>query len=138
MARSFNRIELIGNLTHDPDSRVTPKGTPVCSFGLATNREWKGEDGAKKEEAAFHRIVAWKMLAEQCGKFLRKGSRAFVAGRLSYRAYEKDGTTVVVAEIVIDEMILLDAKPPEKAQTRGTPPEPQPVSADELTQEDPS
>lgn len=114
MARSYNRIELIGHLTHDPDLRLTPKGTAVCSFRVATNRVWTTESGEKQEESAFHRIVAWKTLAEQCGKFLHKGSRVFVAGRLAYRSYAKDDVQVLVAEIIIDEMILLDAKPTER------------------------
>src|SRR5579859_4688390 len=110
MARSYNRIELIGNLTHDPELRTTPKGTSVCGFSLATDRAWKDEQGEKHEESAFHRIVAWKGLAEQCAKLLRKGRKVFVAGRLNYRSYEKDGTQVPVAEIIIDDMIVLDDK----------------------------
>ena len=110
MARSYNRIELIGNLTHDPELRQTPKGTPVCGFTLATDRSWKDEQGEKHEESAFHRIVAWKGLAEQCAKLLRKGRKVFVAGRLNYRSYERDGTQVPVAEIIIDDMIVLDDK----------------------------
>jgi single-strand DNA-binding protein len=112
MARSWNHIELIGNLTHDPELRQTAKGTPVCSFGLATNRSWTAETGEKREETAFHRVVAWKTLAEQCGKLLRKGRRVFVAGRLSYRSFEKGGTTIPVAEIIVNDMLLLDDKRP--------------------------
>jgi single-strand DNA-binding protein len=115
MARSWNHVELIGNLTHDPELRQTAKGTAVCAFGLATNRSWTAETGEKQEETAFHRIVAWKSLAEQCGKLLRKGRRVFVAGRLAYRSYEKDGTTIPVAEIILSDMLLLDDKRPAPA-----------------------
>lgn len=120
MARSYNRIELIGNLTHNPELRSTSKGTPVCAFGLATNRSWSGDNGERQDESAFHRIVAWKTLAEQCAHLLRKGRRVFVAGRLSYRTYEQDGVQIPQAEIVLDEMILLDDKRPLSTQD-GTP-----------------
>lgn len=126
MARSYNRIELIGNLTHDPELRMTPKGTSVCSFRLATDRTWKDENGDRQEESAYHRIIAWKTLAEQCAKFLRKGRKVFVVGRLAYRTYKNkvDGTEYPVAEIVIDEMLLLDDKRP----TAGVAPErPEPL-----------
>ncbi len=114
MARSYNRIELIGNLTHNPELRKTPKGTFVCSFRLATDRTWRDEQGERQEESAFHRIVAWKTLAEQCAKYLRKGRKVFVAGRLAYRTYKNkiDGTEYPLAEIVIEDMLLLDDKRP--------------------------
>lgn len=111
MARSYNRIELIGNLTHDPELRATPKGTRVCGFRLATDRSWLGENGQRHEETAYHRIVAWNTLAEQCAKLLRKGRKVFVAGRLSYRTRRReDGTEMQLAEVVISEMLLLDEK----------------------------
>jgi len=117
MARSYNRIELIGHVTHDPESRMTASGAPVCAFGLATNRSWTAESGERKEETAFHRIVAWQTLAEQCARLLRRGRRVFIAGRLSYRAYKReDGTEYPVAEIVIDEMLLLDDKRPDTSE----------------------
>jgi single-strand DNA-binding protein len=123
MARSYNRIELIGNLTHDPELRHTPnKGTAVCWFQLATDRTWKDETGEKKEEASYHRIVAWKTLAEQCAKYLRKGRKVFVAGRLAYRTYNDkvDGTEHQVAEIIIEDMLLLDDKRPATDTTPST------------------
>lgn len=119
MARSYNRIELIGNLTHDPELRMTPKGTAVCSFRLATDRSWKDDNGDRHEEPSYHRIVAWKNLAEQCATYLRKGRRVFVTGRLAYRTYKNkvDGTEYPLAEIIIDDMLLLDAKRPDHAKT---------------------
>ena len=73
MARSLNRVQLIGNLTRDPELRYTPSGTAVCSFGLATNRSWTTDTGEKHEESEFHNIVAWNKLAELCSQFLVKG-----------------------------------------------------------------
>lgn len=112
MARSYNRIELIGNLTRDPELRYTPRGTAVCGFGLATNRSWTNEAGEREEETAYHRIVAWEKLAELCAQLLVKGRRVFVEGRLAYRSYtNQDGIEQTVPEIVIHDMLLLDAKP---------------------------
>ncbi|MBI2032268.1 MAG: single-stranded DNA-binding protein [Candidatus Levybacteria bacterium] len=111
MARSLNRAQLIGNLTRDPELRYTPNGTAVCSFGLATNRSWTTDTGEKKDEAEFHRIVAWNKLAELCSQFLTKGSKVFVEGRLATRTWNaQDGSPRNATEIIISDMLLLDSK----------------------------
>lgn len=111
MARSLNRVQLIGNLTRDPELRYTPNGNAVCTFSLATNRSWTTDSGEKKEEADFHRIVAWNKLAELCSQFLTKGRKVYVEGRLSTRNWQaQDGTQKSTTEVVIDDMILLDNK----------------------------
>ncbi|MBI4096515.1 MAG: single-stranded DNA-binding protein [Candidatus Levybacteria bacterium] len=110
MARSLNRVQLIGNLTRDPELRYTPNGTAVCSFGLATNRSWKTDSGEKHDEAEFHNIVAWNKLAELCSQFLVKGRKVFVEGRLATRTWTgQDGAQRNRTEIVISDMILLDS-----------------------------
>ncbi|MBI2594489.1 single-stranded DNA-binding protein [Candidatus Curtissbacteria bacterium] len=110
MARSLNRVQLIGNLTRDPELRYTPNGTAVCSFGIATNRSWTTETGEKRDEAEFHRIVSWNKLAELCSQFLTKGKKVFVEGRLSTRNWNaQDGTQKTTTEIIISDMILLDS-----------------------------
>jgi single-strand DNA-binding protein len=111
MARSLNVIHLIGNLTREPELRYTSSGRAVCGFGLATNRTWKTEAGELQEESSFHRVVAWEKLAEQCAHLLVQGRKVYVQGRLAYRAYQKDDEEREVAEVVIDDMVLLDAKP---------------------------
>lgn len=109
MAKSLNRVQLIGNLTRDPELRYTPQGTAVCSFGIATNRSWTTDAGEKKEDAEFHRIVAWNKLAELCSQFLVKGRKVFVEGRLSTRSWNaQDGSQRQATEIIISDMILLD------------------------------
>lgn len=109
MARSLNRAQLIGNLTRDPELRYTPSGTAVCSFSIATNRAWTTDTGEKREEADFHRIVAWNKLAEICSQFLTKGRKVYVEGRLSTRNWTgQDGAQRSTTEVVIDDMILLD------------------------------
>lgn len=110
MARSLNRVQLIGNLTRDPELRYTPTGAAVVSFGIATNRTWKTDTGEKHEESEFHNIVAWNKLAELCSQFLVKGRKVYVEGRLSTRSWQaQDGTQKSRTEVVIDDMILLDS-----------------------------
>lgn len=109
-SRSWNRIELIGNLTRDPELRYTPNGAAVATFGLATNRTYVSE-GERKEEVDFHRIVAWNKLAELCSQLLKKGTKVFVSGRLQYREWEtQDGQKKRDAEIVLEDMIVLSPK----------------------------
>lgn len=131
MARSLNRVQLIGNLTRDPELRYTPNGAAVCSFSIATNRSWTTDTGEKREEVDFHRIVAWNKLAELCSQFLVKGRKTYVEGRLSTRNWTgQDGSQKTTTEVVIDDMILLDSKgtggsaaraeSKEKEETNGT------------------
>jgi len=115
--RSLNRVQLIGNLTRDPELRYTPQGTAVCTFGLATNRFWTTESGEKKEETEFHRIVSWNKLAELCSQLLVKGRKIYVEGRLSTRTWTgQDGAQRTTTEVVIDDMILLDSRRPETVE----------------------
>jgi len=125
MARSVNKVILIGNLTRDPEQRTTPSGSNVCTFTLATNRSWKTDAGEKKEETDFHRIVAWDKLAELCGKFLVKGRKVYVEGRLQNRSWTgQDGQQKTSVEVVIDDMVLLDSNKSEHATSSATPTDP--------------
>ena len=109
-SRSWNKVELIGNLTRDPELRFTPNGAAVCTFGLATNRTYVVE-GEKREEVDFHRLVAWNKLAELCNQLLKKGAKVFVSGRLQTRSWEgQDGVQRQTTEIVIEDMIVLSPK----------------------------
>lgn len=102
---------LIGNVTRDPELRYTPQGNAVCTFGLATNRSWKTESGEVREEAEFHRLVAWNKLAELCSQLCTKGRKIYVEGRLQTRTFTgSDNAQHTITEIVIDDMILLDSK----------------------------
>lgn len=110
-SRCLNRVLLIGNLTRDPELRYTPGGMAVVSFGLATNRVWVTKQGEKKEDAQFHRIVAWNKLAELCSQLLSKGRRIYVEGRIQYREIvDAANIRKQVSEIIIDDMIILDNK----------------------------
>jgi single-strand DNA-binding protein len=111
-SRSLNKVQLIGNLTRDPELRYTPNGTAVCSFGLATNRSWaSGDEGERKEETEFHRIVAWNKLAELCSQLLTKGRKVYIEGRLQTRSWEgPEGEKRQATEIVAEDMMLLDSR----------------------------
>lgn len=116
--RSLNKVQLIGNLTRDPELRYTPNGTAVASFTVATNREWIVESGEKREEAEFTRIVAWNKLAELCSQLLAKGRKVFVEGRLQTRSWtSQDGTQRTSTEVVISDMIVLDSRRPAESTT---------------------
>lgn len=106
-SRSINKITLLGNLTRDPELKYTPNGTAVCTFGLATNRTWTTQDGKTRDEAQYHRIVAWQKLAELCNKLLSKGRKAYLEGRITYREYvDKNGQQRNITEIVLDDFIV--------------------------------
>lgn len=118
MSRNLNKALLIGNLTRDPELRMTPQGTSVCTFGVATNRSWVTDKGEKKDEVEFHRIVAWNKLAELCNQLLAKGRKVYLEGRISTRSWkDKEDNEHQVTEIVIDDMIVLDSKGVEKDVT---------------------
>lgn len=111
MARSLNKVTLIGNLTRDPELRYTPQGTAVCSFGVATNRQWTTDTGEKKEDVEFHNVVAWNKLAEICAQILSKGRKVYVEGRLSTNSWTGDDDVKRSrTEVVINEMIALDSR----------------------------
>lgn len=115
-SRSLNKVQLIGNLTRDPELRYTPSGAAVCTIGLATNRYWTTEAGEKKEEVEFHRVVAWNKLAEICSQLLAKGRKIYVEGRLRTASWQAaDGTQKSTTEVVIEDMILLDSRMQQQA-----------------------
>ncbi len=126
--RSLNQVMLLGNLTRDPDLRYTPNGTPVITFSMATNRRWKTQTGELKDEAQFHRIVAWNKLAELLGQLLQKGTRVLVEGRLQYRKWtDQSGAERQTTEIVASDVIVLDRA--KAAPTAGVDVEPEAVEA---------
>ncbi len=120
-ARSLNKVLLIGNLTRDPELRYTPQGTPVCSFGLATNREWADQSGQRQEDVEFHNLVAWNKLAEICSQLLYKGRKIYVEGRMSTRTWTgQDSVERRTTEVVIEEMIAFGPGKPGQGEEFGT------------------
>ena len=115
-ARSLNKVQLIGNLTRDPEVTTTSNNSKVCRFTVATNRSWTTEGGEKKEETEFSRIIAWQKLAELCENLLIKGSKVYIEGRLKTSKFTgQDGVERVSTEIVADDMILLGGGKQEAA-----------------------
>lgn len=109
--RSLNKVQLIGNLTRDPELRYTPNGTAVATFTVATNREWTVESGERREETEFTRVVSWNKLAELCSQLLSKGRKVYVEGRLQTRSWTgQDGNQRTTTEVVISDMIVLDSR----------------------------
>lgn len=85
---NFNKVYLIGNLTRDPELRVTPKGTAICQFGMAVNRQFKDESGALRDDTTFVDIEAWGKQGETISKYCTKGRPLFVEGRLKFDQWE--------------------------------------------------
>ena len=105
----MNKVILIGNLTKDPEVRTTNNGTYVTTFSIAVNRKYKAQDGSQITD--FFDIVAWRQLAELCGKYLEKGRKVGIVGELQTRSYEsKDGTKRYLTEIVASEVEFLTPK----------------------------
>ncbi|MDB5160693.1 MAG: putative Single-stranded DNA-binding protein 1 [Candidatus Saccharibacteria bacterium] len=107
MARSFNQVTLMGNLTRDPELRTTPNGQSVCSFSLALNRSYKGADGNWTEATDFIDVVAWAALGERVAQYLTKGRPALVSGRLQSRSWEQDGQKRSKVEVVAQDVTFL-------------------------------
>src|SRR5262245_12477902 len=112
MAKSLNKVQLIGNLGKDPELRYTTSGVAVATFTLATNESWRDQDGNTQERTEWHNIVAWRKLAEICGEWLKKGKKIYIEGRIQTRSYDdkNTGAKVYRTEIVADNMIMLDSK----------------------------
>ena len=98
----LNKAMIFGNLTRDPELRALPSGGQVCSFAIATNRVYKKADGSKAEEVEFHNVVVFGRQAETSAQYLKKGSSAYVEGRLKTRSWEKDGQKQYKTELIAD------------------------------------
>jgi len=105
----MNKVYLIGNLTRDPEMRSTSTGVPVCNFSIAVNRRFRNAQTGQ-QETDFFNIVAWRQLAELCGRYLAKGRKVAVVGSIQTRTYEaQDGSKRSAFDIVADEVEFLSA-----------------------------
>lgn len=113
MSRSLNKITLIGNLGADPEIRTTSGGAKVAQFSVATSRQWNSASGEKQEKTEWHKCVAWNSgkgtgLADIIERYVKKGDKIYVEGRVEYRQYEdKDKVTKYITEINVREILLL-------------------------------
>ncbi len=107
MARSVNKVILIGNLGKDAETKFTPGGRSRTTFTLATSRSWKdAQTGEMREQTDWHNVVMWGQ--ERVGDYLKKGKQVFVEGRLTSRSYEtNEGKTAYITEVVCDNLMLL-------------------------------
>ena len=105
---SLNKVQLIGNLTADPEVRQTPNGQYVANFSMATNRVWKDTAGMKQEQVEFHNIVVWGKLAEIVEQYVKKGKKIYIEWRLQTRTWEDQaGVKKYKTEIIAENVILL-------------------------------
>lgn len=113
MARGINKVILIGNLGNDPDLRYMTNGNAVCNITLATSDLWKDKSGQHRQRTEWHRVALFGELAEIAGKYLHKGSKVYIEGRLQTREWEKDGIKRYTTEVIVDmggTMQMLDGR----------------------------
>ncbi|SEN44178.1 single-stranded DNA-binding protein [Nitrosomonas marina] len=108
---SVNKVILIGRLGKDPNINYMYDGTAVANVSLATSEKWKDRNGEKQEKTEWHRLTAYRKLAEIIGEYLKKGSQAYFEGRLETRKWtDKDGIDRYTTEIIVDKMKMLDTR----------------------------
>ncbi len=111
MSRSLNKVILIGNLGADPEVRSTAGGTRVATLSVATSRSWSNQSGERQEKTEWHRAVLWRQLADIAERYLKKGDKVYLEGRIEYRTWEdRDGNTRYTTEISVQNMIMLSPR----------------------------
>lgn len=110
MARSFNQVILMGNLTRDPEIRQIPSGQSVCSFSLALNRSYKDANGEWQEATDYIDVVAWGPLGERVAQYVTKGRPVLVNGRLQSRSWEQDGQKRSKVEVNAQDVTFLGSR----------------------------
>jgi len=111
---ALNKVQLIGYLGKDPETRFTPKGSKVTSFSLAVDRRWKSSEGETKETTDWFNIETWGRLGEICQQYLHKGSLVYLEGRLRTDRYEQEGQMHYFTKVVANQMQMLDRRPEEE------------------------
>ena len=107
MSRSLNKVMLIGNVGNDPDVRTTSSGTPIANMSLATTRTWKDGSGEQKEKTEWHRLTVWGKLVDVVERYVKKGDRLYVEGRIEYSESESDGQKKYWTDVNVFEMLML-------------------------------
>jgi len=111
---ALNRVQLIGRLGRDPESRFTPTGKKVVHFSLAVSTHWKSRDGETNDSTEWVNIEAWERVGEVCQEFLKKGSLVYLEGRLKIDKYEENGETRFFTKVVASVVEFLDRKPADE------------------------
>lgn len=107
---SVNKVILVGNVGKDPEIRHLDSGIAVASFSLATSESYNAKNGERVTNTEWHNIVLWRGLADVVEKYVKKGSKLYIEGKITSRQYEKDGVTKYFTEIVANNMVMLDSK----------------------------
>jgi len=150
MAKSVNKVILIGNLGKDPEVKVTPSGTPVAKFSLATNERYKDKAGQWQDRTEWHNLVAWQRTAEIIGEYVKKGSKIYVEGRLQTSSWDDKttGEKKYRTEIIVNDLVLLSGRGDGEGASRtagaggsnfdqrAPEPEPAPAHSGGITDED--
>ncbi len=110
----LNRVQIIGRLGKNPESRVIPSGKNVCSFTVAVDRQWKTNSGEIRKTTDWFNVEAWGRLGEICQEYLSTGRLVYIEGRLQTDRYEVEGGTRSFTKIVASKMLMLDQKLDEK------------------------
>jgi len=150
MPKSVNKVILIGNLGKDPEVKVTPSGTPVAKFSLATNERYKDKAGQWQDRTEWHNLVAWQRTAEIIGEYVKKGSKIYVEGRLQTSSWDDKttGEKKYRTEIIVNDLVLLSGRGDGEGASRtagaggsnfdqrAPEPEPAPAHSGGITDED--
>ncbi len=149
MAKSVNKVILIGNLGKDPEVKVTASGTPVAKFSLATNERYKDKAGQWQDRTEWHNLVAWQRTAEIIGEYVKKGSKIYVEGSLRTSSWDdkNTGEKKYRTEIVVNDLVLLSGRGDGEGASRAAStggnfdqrapePEPAPAHSTGITDED--
>ena len=136
MAKVFNKVILMGNLTRDPEPRTIPSGQSVTSFTLAVNRTWKGQDGTSQESVSYLDCVAWGKAGEVIAQYLQKGRPLLVSGHLEQRSWEdkESGQKRSKVEVVVEDFNFIDSRGATAPTTDQ--PKPSQKQADDVVIED--
>lgn len=115
----LNKCILVGNITRDPELKVTPLGNKVCTFSLATNRVYKDNNGVRQEKTDFHNIVIWGKTAENVATYMKKGSQILIEGRLETRSWDDQatGTKKYRTEVIADTVQFGNNQPSTSSKT---------------------
>lgn len=123
----LNKVMLIGNLGKDPEVRHLENGTTVANFSIATSEKWTDKGGEVHEKTEWHNIVVWRKLAEIVEKYVKKGTKVYVEGKLQTRPWEKDGVTRYTTEIVCNNLLMMGGNPNAQPASGAQPPQAQQV-----------
>ncbi len=121
MAKSVNKVILVGNVGRDPEVKYTPSGTAVATFSIATNERYKDKDGNWQDRTEWHNIKAWQRTAEIVGEYVKKGSKLYVEGRLTTESWDdkQSGEKKYRTMVVVNDLVLLSGRGESESEGGG-------------------